>query len=66
MNDLEIRLRAADFGTVPEFNPPDDLVDVGLAWMDSPIGRLLGHHRRGSGDRSAICLGTISPMTSEM
>ena len=41
MSDLETRLGAVDFGAVPRFNPPDDLVDVGLAWMDSPIGRLL-------------------------
>ena len=39
MSDLETRLGAADFGAAPRFKPPDDVVDVGLAWMDSPIAQ---------------------------
>lgn len=39
--NIETRLRTADLGPVPAFTAPDELVDVGLAWTDSPIGRLL-------------------------
>ena len=41
MSELGTRMRATDWGAPPAFDPPDELVDVGLAWMDSPIGRLL-------------------------
>jgi methylated-DNA-[protein]-cysteine S-methyltransferase len=41
MSDIETRLRATDFGVPPRFEPPDDLIDVALGWMESPIGSLL-------------------------
>ena len=41
MSDIETRLGAIDLGEPPMFVPPEDLVDVALASVDSPIGSLL-------------------------